>query len=554
MDNVVDALTMSKGVTNTATLDIYPCKNSKNLAIEWCFCNNGSPINERKMRSLFDFAKSTKDDKSVLIGRYGLGLKAAACYLGDSLLLVSYDAKRSRITVGFFSQLMLEGLKISNIAALIIDIHSEATSISIDDSVMFDAICKYTNFRNWKEIVNTAKERILNISKDEGGTMTSIFTPTNTYRSKFKEMIDVTNANTNKDILATIPWKEGAFAASAGDCPRFATSYRDHFSILYRRLRHPFTFYLMGERVEMVNPEEIEDIYLAKFARRDTALKWVKCEDVPDLSVTTKFVQRNKSGVQNIYLYAKCRIDDADILSPKALIGGVFGRFNGTFIYNNNRLIGIKNIFRKGQKPHGFSIIESHSLTPDQSKQNITDDTLFFALVEKLKHVFSATRRSKELQQKKLIEKERRIKELEEIEKKSQRKKDKKIQDDLARKRKREEIDHMKRRNDDRLKQQKIEGEMKLKRALAQQKKEADLKTKQLLQQQRKTIASESESESSIEEGEINEPHPDCTCNNSLAAKKRSIAFMLDSVCYEECEARNKKIRAMLASLTKRYK
>jgi len=395
-DNIQDAATESKGRTSKASIDATLI-GENDVYMLWTFCNNGNPIDKTQMENAFCLAMSEKVGKNI-IGKYGIGLKAVSDYLGDALLMISYNPMTSMMCFGYYNHNMLLKNDIRRLMTVIFEHNIDLKRPTPETLDKFNIICQYTHFNDWKEIVMFGKDNIKKVGVYDGGTLTTILTSKETYGYIIddKVIIDVEK----KDIVAIKAWNEDFFENTGTKPPLFATSYAHHLSVLYRNTPYKVDFYLFGKKIEQVNPATLDDMFVAKrniSKRAPKYLNWLPGKQ--HLKQTTAAVNSIKSAKEEYnkdytsYITLYSRIVDNKQMSNS---GELFGNFNGFLVYNNNRLITVHN-FVSNSKKHipGFGIIDSFCLKVNQSKQVITDNTVFrISISNKVLEIYTQNLRS----------------------------------------------------------------------------------------------------------------------------------------------------------------
>lgn len=398
-DNIDDLPNMGlQGNTAQCRINLETwTKRTDTIAARWTFINDGNPLDFEHLKNMFSLGMSEKSEKAALIGKYGVGLKASATFLGDALLVSSYDPQTETIVFGFFCPKMLKENRIDDMRVLLVQLDSNNPIPTSDDERLFQLMLKYTNFNSTKQLIEWTFGRIETVDQGSGGTVMAIFCNKKHWARLVDNQLSVNRSN--QDISGIEPWHVDK--VDEANPPLFTTSLRHYLSILYLPKPHKTNvrLFLLGREINRVNFFEQKGLYLgvpekqwkknARYASSSSALQSLRWEDV----TTTKKpytnvvrIPRNKIDPEVItddpsaYIYffqrgaSQIKIEYKDRL---------MAAFNYALFYNNSRLTEIKRVPRNPtNKFPGFVVVNSGCFMTDNTKQRIIGDPVY-TLVQK---------------------------------------------------------------------------------------------------------------------------------------------------------------------------
>lgn len=250
-DNVRDLVYMKTNcgsLTPTTKLDITitTFEKQNKCKFAWNFINNGNGISLDNMRNfVFSVANSIKNLSSQ-IGRYGIGLKGGAMYLGDYFFVFSIDACTHTRTIGFYSDKLCKSSDRGIFLCELFDINNKTFE------VMFNAIKKYSHINTIQEI----EKMFADIDQCNGGTYIQIGVSNDTYTGTYG-LSSKDFCITQNDIIVRSPYKGSNFKDT--NMPRFCTSLRAYLQMLYLyNPEFPWEINLFGEKIEFLKLHAME--------------------------------------------------------------------------------------------------------------------------------------------------------------------------------------------------------------------------------------------------------------------------------------------------------
>jgi hypothetical protein len=412
VDNVHD-LVGKKSKCKTNQMDIYidNIPNNKFYKFIWNFKNNGNGISRNHMEEHVFSAGNSDKTTASLIGRYGVGMKAGALYLGDYLLMFSYDIIKKQKVIGFFSENYAKQRKAA--VYLCEDVPSvkdlESTNPVIKSNVerykgLVDILCKFSHIKSSEEI-----DALFNlIDPILGGSLVQIGISHDKYNLTYGSDNNQFRI-TKDDIIMECPYKGEHFKDTS--LPSFCKSLRNYLSLLYLyNDKNKWFINFMDIKIEFLRIQNMNDQmievaqlmgltdekapgekYYCKFkspstfydtcAQTETLHHKYHAKSLSDNRLRQYFISnRRDSPSASITLFKR-----------KANYKGPFEQCDTTLFFNNDRFIdlvpiGIQKQTGNQLRKNNTVIVNSNCLIMDQTKQHITqNNSVFRAIYVKVK-------------------------------------------------------------------------------------------------------------------------------------------------------------------------
>lgn len=390
----------------TTVMDISfdPIVNDNRYCYLWSFLNNGNGIDSDTMnKNLFAIANSDKH-MTTHIGRYGVGLKGGAMYLGDYFFIVSIDKSKNTRTLGFYSD---ENAKIEGKGLYFCKNYDTESKDVLE---FFNIVIKRFTHVNEIEEIDALFEKI---DPNVGGTLVVVGVSNETFKLKYGEQLElidnqqtpIANGEIPYDILVKLPYKGDNFKDT--ETPRFTVSLRSYLEMLY--LYNPdfdWQIRLFGIPVEFLKLREQNSIEIGRTLGlsegRAAGENFYCCYQTPSnfydsrqtCTLTHLFKRSSISDKRMAQYFAKRGSEKpkAEITLLKRLKGsnGVFSSCDYTLFFSNGRFVDIVPIGI--QKQHGNSlrkgktvIVDSNCLLLDVSKQYVIQgNTVYTSIRDKV--------------------------------------------------------------------------------------------------------------------------------------------------------------------------